>query len=297
MASKRIPSTLRMPKSAKMVEEIQLKIAAAKMSAEESVLWLKSQPHQAELVKACFFDDPLLAAAERYHASTEWQAVRAFIGPPRGTALDLGAGRGISSFALAKDGWSTVALEPGQSGEVGAGAIRRLATEARVRIEVKEAWGESLPFEDSSFDLVYCRQLLHHARNLPQLCREAARVLKPKGTFIATREHVLSHTRDLELFLSAHPLHHMNGSENAFLLEQYTSAITSAGIDLSKVLNTLESNINLYPETVETLKVQIARKLRIPSGSIPTALLSWRGKRMDTPGRLYTFVGRKRINA
>src|SRR3989304_10231248 len=97
------------------------------MTWEEAVLWLKQQPDQTELVKACFFDDPLIETAERYYKSSEWEAVRELIPNPQGKALDLGAGRGISSYALAKDGWDTTALEPDKSKIVGAGAIRSLA--------------------------------------------------------------------------------------------------------------------------------------------------------------------------
>ena len=43
---------------------------------EEAVLWLRSQPGQSELVRACFYDDPLTDAAKRYLASTEWEALR-----------------------------------------------------------------------------------------------------------------------------------------------------------------------------------------------------------------------------
>ena len=42
---------------------------------EGAVLWLRSQPDQADLVRACFYDDPLLDAARRYHRSIEWAAV------------------------------------------------------------------------------------------------------------------------------------------------------------------------------------------------------------------------------
>lgn len=272
-----------------------MKIGDEHLTWEQSVLWLKSQPDQDALVKACFYDDPLLDAAQRFYASTEWKAVQSLIGPPRGRALDIGAGRGISAFALAKDGWVTVALEPDSSQVVGAGAIRKLAAEGNLRIEVVETWGEALPFESDSFDLVHIRQVLHHARDLKQLCSEIGRVLKPGGIMIATREHVLSHRQDLNEFLKRHPLHALYGGENAFLLEEYLDALRAAGIELSKVLNPLESDINLYPETRASLKARIARKLKLPSASlIPDSLLSLRGKLINDPGRLYTFFGFRR---
>jgi SAM-dependent methyltransferase len=257
-------------------------------------MWLKLQPENDSLVKACFYDDPLLAAAERFYASTEWRAVQGLIGPTRGKALDIGAGRGISSFALAKDGWETTALEPDPSSVVGAGAIRTLSAEANLEIDVVEKWGEMLPFGNASFDLVYARQVLHHAYDLQQLCSEIGRVLKPGGMMIASREHVLSRRRDLDEFLRQHPLHSLYGGENAFLLEEYVAAINAAGIRLIKVFNPLESEINLFPETRASIKAGIARKLWLPSPSlVPDALLSFKGRFMSAPGRLYTFWGRK----
>jgi SAM-dependent methyltransferase len=260
---------------------------------EEAVLWLRNQPDQAELVRACFYDDPLPAAAERYYASTEWAAVRRLLGNRRGAALDLGAGRGISAYALARDGWQVSALEPDPSNVVGAGAIRSLAQQANLNIRVEQEWGESLPYPDESFDLVHGRQVLHHARNLGMLCREAARVLKPGGMFIATREHVISNHDDLGFFLAGHPLHKLYGGENAYLLQEYIDAIQGGGIVLTAVLNPYQSNINLYPETTSGLKRRTAAKLHLPKVLIPDIALSWLGAINKAPGRLFTFVGRK----
>lgn len=272
-----------------------MKTSNERLTWEEAVLWLKSQPEQDALVKACFYDDPLLAAAERFYSGTEWKAVQKLIGPVQGNALDIGAGRGISAYALAKDGWATVALEPDPSHEVGAGAIRRLAAEGEVRIDVVENWGEALPFENGAFDLVHVRQALHHASDLRQLCREIGRVLKSGGIMIATREHVISHRRDLDEFLRRHPLHALYGGENAYLLNEYLDAITAAGITVSRVLNPFASDINLFPETLGSVKARIVKKFRLPSARlIPDALLSLRGKLTDDPGRLYTFLGCKR---
>jgi SAM-dependent methyltransferase len=263
------------------------------MSWEEAVLWLKRQPGQEELVRACFYDDPLLAAAQRYWGSSEWESVRSLIPISCGKALDIGAGRGISSYALAKDGWQTVALEPNGSTVVGAAAIRNLAMESGLPIEVVETWGERLPFEDASFDLVHCRQVLHHAHDLPQLCREIGRVLKSGGTFIATREHVISRHDDMEAFLAGHPLHKLYGGENAFLLQEYIKAIRAGGIALTSVLNPYQSDINLYPETVSGLKRRVAARLHLPSVLVPGFALDLLGALSKAPGRLFTFVGRK----
>ncbi len=274
----------------------KLKAAEGQISWEASVRWLKAQPDQGELVRACFYDDPLRAAAERYHLSTEWSAVRLLIGVPRGDALDIGAGRGISAYALARDGWRTTALEPEPSLEVGAGAIRQLAAETGVKIDIVEKSGEELPFGSNSFDLVHCRQVLHHARDLRLLCREAGRVLQPNGIFIATREHVLSRREDLQAFLESHPLHFLYGGESAYLLEEYTSAIKAAGIELLKVLNPLESDINLFPQSKIGLKSEFAQHRSLPFPNlIPDWLLTWRGSRLNNPGRLYSFLGKKLV--
>jgi ubiquinone/menaquinone biosynthesis C-methylase UbiE len=47
------------------------------------------------------------------------------------------------------------------------------------RLEVSDA--ENLPFEDSSFDLVYSWGVLHHTPDTPRAIREVYRVLRPGG--------------------------------------------------------------------------------------------------------------------
>src|SRR5437016_3057671 len=107
-------------------------IASGQKSWEEAVRWLCQQPDQQELVRACYYDEPRTQAAERFRRSEEWQATRAWLPKHLGRALDVGAGHGISSYALTVDGWRTTALEPDPSSFVGAEAIRRLAIEGGV---------------------------------------------------------------------------------------------------------------------------------------------------------------------
>lgn len=264
------------------------------ISWEAAVEWLRNQPDQQALVRSCFYDDPLSEAACRYHASTEWQAIREYLPSEKGTVLDLGAGRGIAAYAFAKDGWQVTALEPDPSLLVGAGAIEQLAAETHVAIDVVQNWGEQLPFTEAQFDVVHARQVLHHANDLTQLCQEIARVLKPNGLFIATREHVISRHEDLNRFLETHPLHRLYDGEHAYLLKEYTESIERAGLVISKVLNPMESDINLFPDTLTTLRAQFAKRLHIPNCLIPKAALSLYGWMMNTPGRLYSFVASKK---
>jgi SAM-dependent methyltransferase len=167
-----------------------------------------------------------------------------------------------------------------------------LALETGLDIQVRQEWGERLPFSDGSFDLVFGRAVLHHARNLRHLCAEARRVLRLGGTFIAVREHVISNRGDLQRFLDAHPLHRHYGGENAYLLSEYTEAIKESGIRLTKVINPCESNINLYPDTVEELTARFAAKLRLASPQlVPSYVPALWGAIIQTPGRLFSFVG------
>lgn len=265
------------------------------MTWEEAVRKLRQDPAQAKLVEDCYFDDPPLRAAKRFYSSSEWNATRSLLpASAGGQALDVGAGRGVSSVALAWEGWSTTAVEPDPSDLVGAGAIRHLANAAGVVIRVIERTGEELPFDNSSFDLVYCRQVLHHAHDLIQLCREVSRVLRPGGYFLAVREHVITHKDDLKVFWAQHPLHRLYGGENAYLLREYISAIQTDGMHLHRVLNPFESDLNLFPETRASLKHRLARKAFWPwPRLIPNWALSVLGRFSGAPGRLYSFASCK----
>lgn len=278
-------------------------VTIEQISWEAAIDLIKNDATMKKLVIDSFFDDPITAAAERFYKGSEWRATRALITelfganyrPGAMSAIDIGAGRGIASYALAMDGWSVTALEPYKSRTAGNLAIADLIEGFKLeKINIAEDYGESLKFGGGSFDLVYMRQALHHACDLEKFCMEAARVLKPGGVFIAAREHVLSSRGDLKYFLDNHPLHKYYGGESAYTLSEYRSAIEKSGIKLSAVLKTYDSDINLFPETREALMGRLTAKIGFrPPGFIFNLVLKIFNMINKVPGRLYTFAGVK----
>jgi SAM-dependent methyltransferase len=273
---------------------------------EKAVQWLRTQPGQEELVRAAYFDDPADAACDRYWRSEEWSAVRQLIGTGPGRALDAGAGRGIASYALARDGFKVAALEPDPSALVGGAAIRAIAVQHRLPIDVIDSVAAPLPFADSSFDVVFARAVLHHIPDLQDAMREFHRVLKPGGTFLAIREHVISREGDLPAFFAVHPLHHRYGGEMAYLPHVYIDAIAGAGLKIRQVFGPLENIVNYAPLTRAQLDAAIAgqltrglpvvsqlAELALRTPGVGAALRAAAARFDDRPGRHYSFVASK----
>lgn len=274
------------------------------MTVDEAVLHLRSRPEYAELVHHAYLGEDLFEAAERFERSGEFEEVCATLGPLLSGArvLDVGAGSGIASWAFLRRGAARVhALEPDPSELAGRGALKRLLEGCDA--EILAAAGEDIPLPDDAVDVVYARQVLHHTRDLAQTLRECARVLRPGGTFIACREHVVDNERDLEIFLAGHPMQPLTGAEHAFPLESYRSAIEEAGLTPMEILGPWDSVINAYPlvRSRSELRSLPRTLLERRFGRLATPLARsrwvvnriWRRLDRPTPGRLYTFVARK----
>jgi SAM-dependent methyltransferase len=94
-------------------------------------------------------------------------------------ALDMGAGGGHVSYALARHARQVIASD--LSSEMLAAVARTAREKGLGNIETVEAPAEHLPFEDETFDFVASRFSAHHWRDFDAGLREARRTLKRGG--------------------------------------------------------------------------------------------------------------------
>jgi SAM-dependent methyltransferase len=107
--------------------------------------------------------------------------------PARVMDLGCGAGDSVDLFRALDPEVDWVGVDIEDSHEV--------SGRTRADAEFVTFDGQRLPFEDSSFDLVYCKQVLEHVEHPHELLREVARVLRPGGSFAGS-------TSQLEAFHS-----------------------------------------------------------------------------------------------
>lgn len=270
------------------------------MNWEQTILEVRATPEYEGLVKDAYLGEDLEDNIKRFRASQEYKATHqelSALHKQQGAAslLDIGAGNGISAIAFALDGYHVSALEPDPSATIGAAAIRKAAKLFKVedKVTVVEAWGEKLPFEDASFDVVYGRQVMHHAHDLKQFVAEAARVLKKGGLFMTTRDHVIKDAQDKERFLARHPLHKYYGGENAFTLEEYQTAITDTGLEIVRSLDAAQTPINYDPWGKDRVKEKLGLLGSLPLvADIALGVVKYRLNNIS--GRLHTFVAIKK---
>ena len=99
----------------------------------------------------------------------------------RGTkALDVGCGGGILAEEFAGMGFQVTGIDPS---EQSLATARQHAQSMGLAIDYQHGTGESIPFADDAYPVVYCCDVLEHVRDLPTVIGEIYRVIKPGGVF------------------------------------------------------------------------------------------------------------------
>jgi ubiquinone/menaquinone biosynthesis C-methylase UbiE len=121
--------------------------------------------------------------AGRYYHSRLHDSLAKIIASHRGTGaltvLDVGSGTGrlLALLSTANPSDDYVGVDPAEQ-------MVSVAKSSYPEMRFLEATAEHLPFEDSSFDLVFTTDSFHHWHDQLQGLREIARVVKADGTVI-----------------------------------------------------------------------------------------------------------------
>ncbi|MCA1723838.1 MAG: bifunctional 2-polyprenyl-6-hydroxyphenol methylase/3-demethylubiquinol 3-O-methyltransferase UbiG [Thermomicrobia bacterium] len=95
--------------------------------------------------------------------------------------LDIGCGGGFLAEEFAALGCDVTGIDPSAPTIVQAEVH---AKEAGLTIAYRVASGEAIPFDDATFDIAYCCDVLEHVDDLDAVIAETARVLKPGGVYL-----------------------------------------------------------------------------------------------------------------
>ncbi len=136
-------------------------------------------------LSAFFYDRALGRAQEAGLADIR----REVLSGARGAVLEIGAGTGLNLASYPREGITRIVVtEPNHA------MAKRIAAKiplAPAPVEVVEAPGERLPFDDATFDTVVGTLVLCEPPDPAAVVAEVARVLKPGGHYLFL-EHVRS---------------------------------------------------------------------------------------------------------
>ncbi|MNJ44225.1 bifunctional 3-demethylubiquinone-9 3-methyltransferase/ 2-octaprenyl-6-hydroxy phenol methylase [compost metagenome] len=162
------------------------------------------------------------------------------------------------SVALALEGYHVTLAEPSGDTIAGVQGARNLSQVANelldstvmARVDIRQATIEQF-HPTGSYDIVYCRQVVHHFHDPVMALKKVRSLLSEKGVAMFVREHVIFDDEDKERFLEGHALQKYTGGENAYTAEEYCAFIEAAGMRLAKQYAFKESPINFYPHSQE----------------------------------------------
>ena len=140
--------------------------------------------------------------------------------------LDIGCGDGYDIKRFNERGAITYGIDSSVE-------LVKLAQENNPSSDITQGYMESLPYQDSNFDIVVSKYVLQTSRDLPKTLKEMDRVLKPNGILT---------------YLAVHPIRQFlekkKHPKDYFLQEVVKSTFFGGMVTASEPTHTLEEYLN-----------------------------------------------------
>ncbi len=177
------------------------------------------------------FYDLMMYPIER-NCLGDWRAE--ILSDLKGKILEIGGGTGVNLDLYSKD-VELLITEPDR--EMRERLLKKLTPEQREYISVTDAFLETLPVEDNSFDVVVSTLVLCSVRDLDKAVQEIYRIVKPGGKFVFL-EHVAGepHTTRFKWQQRLEPLWVAIAS-NCHMTRNTEEAIIKAGFNIQWILH------------------------------------------------------------
>ncbi len=180
--------------------------------------------------------------------------------------LNIGVGNGWLERRCLQEGWDVSALDPGE------GPIKALVEEG---IDARTGVIENMPFENSSYDVIFCSEVLEHLDDaqLPSGLAEIRRTLKSDGILIGTVPYRENLAEGVVICPDCGKKFHRWGHRQSFNKERLNDVFVQASM---KPLNIQTYAFPVYskPLPLNRLRQRVRWVLgRLGSGHVYTNLL------------------------
>ncbi len=203
--------------------------------------------------------------------------------------LEVGAGTGRDSMALARAGAQVVTLDYAPES---LRLIQKTADETGATVQVVGGDGTRMPFADGTFDLVFHQGLLEHFRDPMPLLRENVRVLKPGGHLLVDvpqRYHYYTLGKHMLMWIDKW----FAGWETEFSIGELEGRVREAGLEpVQSYGDWMVPNL-VYRAVRKVLLTTVGWRLPMyPKGIFPFSQVaeSWRRWFRQRRASLYTTI-------